>query len=160
MRSPALAVAALLFSLTTPLFAAARAAVPPTVDLTPQFRSAGVIIDGLQAFDVGGVVIIRGRAYDRAVAENAGRVAQDLGYTRVANLVRVMDRPDDAKIEREAERELSVHPSMSGTSLHVASQRGVVRVGGRVQHELQKDLAVQLLRNIRGVVEVRSELWR
>ncbi len=144
------------------LSAAAAQAVAPEqpVDLTPLFRGAGLAIDRLQVYEVGGVVLIRGQATDRAVAEEAGRVAVGLGYTRIANLVRVVPPPDDAAIERLAERELTRHRSLDGCSFRVVADRGVVRVAGTVRNDLQKDYAIELLRSINGVREVHSDLQR
>jgi osmotically-inducible protein OsmY len=157
MKRTVLTVAALL--LTTSLFAAPRTPAPQPVDLTSQFQSAGAI-ERLQAFELGGVVIIRGRTYDRLAAAEAGRIAANLGYTRVANLVQILDRPDDSAIERAAEIELTMHPSLDGSQLRIRSLQGVVHLDGRVRHELQKDVAIQLVRNIAGVSEVRADLHR
>jgi osmotically-inducible protein OsmY len=136
----------------------ARAAAPRTIDRTPQFRTAGVDVDRLQVSEIGGIVVIRGRTLDRDKAEEAGRIAQSLGYVRVANLVEITEPVNDAAIERRAERELAQHRSLDGCSFSVQSQQGVVRIAGRVHSELQKDVAVQLLRNVDGVREVRSLL--
>ena len=138
----------------------ASAATPQATDLTASFRPSNPQIEKLQVFEVGGIVVIRGRAADRATAEAAGRYALTLGYNRVANLVQVIEAPDDAAIQRRAERALSIHRSLDGCSFQIDSDQGVVRVAGRVSHELQKDVAAQLLRNIDGVREVRLDLQR
>ena len=137
---------------------AARVQQPGTTDLTAQFRAAGADTEELQVSEVGGIVVIRGRTLDKAKAENASRVAQSLGYARVANLVQITEPADDAAIQRRAEREQSIHRSLDGCSFRVQSNEGVVRIAGRVHSELQKDVAVQLLRNVDGVREVRSSL--
>lgn len=137
---------------------AARAPQPATTDLTARFRAAGADTEQLEVSEVGGIVVIRGRTLDRAKAENAGRVAQSLGYARVANLVQIVEPADDAAIQRRAERELAIHRSLDGCSFRVESQQGIVRIAGRVHSELQKDVALQLLRNVDGVREVRSSL--
>ncbi|HEY3055494.1 MAG TPA: BON domain-containing protein [Thermoanaerobaculia bacterium] len=155
-----LSAAVLSLLLATAVIAAKPASAPQPTDLTPQFRAAGLAIDRLQAFEIGGVVVIRGRSLDRNVAEDAGRFAQSLGYTRIANLVQVIPPPDDAAIERRAERELSTHRSLDGCTFQVDSDNGIVRVAGHVQHELQKDYAIELLRNIDGVREVHADLQR
>ena len=135
------------------------AAEPPrSVDLTSAFREAGVRIDRLQVVEVGGIVVIRGRAQEKVDAEEAGLLARRLGYTRVANLVQVIEAPDDAVIERTAERELTIHRSLDGCRFSVDSRKGVLHVNGSVRHELQKDVAAQVLRNINGVREVKLEL--
>lgn len=146
--------------LSTGIAVARPSSAPQPTDLTPKFRSAGLAINGLQAFEIGGVVVLRGRATDRATAEQAGAFAQTLGFTRVANLIQVIAQPDDAVIERLAERELTIHRGFDGCRFHVESQHGVLRVGGRIRSDIQKDMAIQLLRNIDGVKEVHAELLR
>jgi osmotically-inducible protein OsmY len=131
---------------------------PKATDLTPQFRAAGFAIDRLKAFEIGGIVVIRGRTSDAAVAEQAGRFAQKLGFTRVANLVQVVTPPDDAALAREAERELARQRSLDGCTFHVVSEQGVIKVAGLVRNELQKDMAIQVLRSINGVKDVRTDL--
>jgi osmotically-inducible protein OsmY len=129
-------------------------------DITPLFRSAGLPIENLQVYEVGGVVLIRGRSMDRAAAEEAGRIAVNLGFTRIANLVQVVQPPDDVAIERIAERELGRHRSLDGCNFHIDSDGGIVRVGGTVRSETQKDYAIELLRSIDGVREVHADLQR
>lgn len=147
-------VAALI---STSLLSAPADSGPQPTDLTPQFRAAGLKISGLRAFEIGGIVVLRGRAADHATAEEAGRLATTLGYTRVANLVQVVPPTDDLAIERLAERELAVRP-LDGCTFHIDSQDGVLYVKGHVVNELQKDMAIGLLRNIDGVKSVHAEL--
>lgn len=146
-------VASLLFS---SIPAGAADSVPVT-DLTPQLQTAGLDIDGLRALEIGGIVILRGTAVNRATAERAGMLAQNLGHTRVANLIRVAELPDDAAIERAAERQLARYPALDGCDFHVDSDRGILRVGGRVRYALQRDVALRVLRNIDGVREVQAD---
>lgn len=155
-----LTTALLIVCVAGTLSAGPVAAKSNEVNLTPQFVAACVEVEQLQAIDVGGVVIIRGKTHDRVHAENAGRVAQQLGYKRVANLIRVIEPPDDALLARKAERELAVHRSLAGCEFRVASEGGILVVGGRVRHELQKDLALGLLKNIDGVRGVRVDFTR
>lgn len=154
-RLTAAVFAAILISVAA---MAEASSAPKATDLTPEFRKAGLAIDKLQAFEVGGIVVIRGRAGSSAVAEEAGRFAQKLGYTRIANLVQILAAPDDAALARQAERELAQQHSLDGCTFHVASEKGVIKVAGLVDHELQKDMAIQLLRNIDGVKDVQAEL--
>jgi osmotically-inducible protein OsmY len=153
------ALAAVL--LLIPVAASAVSEQPKTTDLTSVFREKGVTgIDDMLVVEVGGIVVIRGRVVAQAEAETASRVARELGYTRVANLVRVVEPIDDKRIERMAERELMIHRSLDGCTISVDSEGGVVRLVGSVRHELQKDVAISLIRNIDGVRAVRSELNR
>src|SRR5690349_11472495 len=146
----AAAIVALVLALS-PVATAAPA--PEAVDLTQTFRSAGAVLDRLQVYEISGIVIIRGRANEKAQAEEIGRIAQTLGYTRVANLVQVSENRN-AEITRRAEMELAVNRSLDGCKFHVSSEQGKVRVAGLVRHELQKDVAAQVLRNVRGIESI------
>lgn len=157
-RQTAILVAA--FSAALLFVPSLYAADPQTRDVTPLFADGGVAFNGFRAIDVGGILVLRGRTAVRDQAEAAGRYAQTLGYTRVANLVQIAEPVDDAMIERNAERQLALHRSLDGCDIRVSSQQGVVRISGKVQQELQKDMAIQLIRNVDGVREVRSELER
>jgi osmotically-inducible protein OsmY len=135
----------------------ARTPAPQPHNLTTQFSGAGLNVDNLQVFELGGVVLVRGRAYSKADAEQAGRHAQSLGYDRVANLIQIVEPPDDDAIERTAEYELTTRQTLEGCRFVVESNQGYVKVAGTVQLELQKDMALQLLRNIEGVRAVNAE---
>ena len=133
---------------------------PESRDLTQQFVTAGVVVEGLRAVEVGGIVVLRGWTADKRVAEQASAVAQSLGFARVANLIQVADVPDDAQIMRTAERRLAVHRGLDGTQIVVDSTNGVVRLSGKVSSEVQKDVAVNLVRKIEGVRAVQMALQR
>lgn len=148
-------VAAFVLS-TIPVMAQA----PATRDLTQQFVTAGVAVEGLRAVEVGGIVVLRGRTTDKAAAEQAATVAQSLGFARVANLIQVAGVSDDARIMRAAERELAAHRGLDGTHIVVDSINGIVRLSGTVSNEVQKDVAVSLVRNINGVRAVQIALQR
>jgi osmotically-inducible protein OsmY len=135
---------------------AAYAVQPETKDLTKLFRDGGVNVEQLQVVEVGGIVVIRGRTDNMDRAAEAGRLAQSLGYTRVANLVQLRRSADDATIQRRAERELTIHRGLEGTKISVASRDGIVSLGGRLS-EMQRDMAVQLIRNIDGVRGVTTD---
>jgi osmotically-inducible protein OsmY len=152
----AAAIVSILFVLS-PVAIAANA--PETVDLTNAFRTAGATVDRLQVYEIAGIVIIRGRAADKAQAEDLNRLATSLGYARVANLVQIVQDRDD-EITRKAEVELTVHRSLDGCRFSVTSDNGVVRVAGQVRHELQKDAVAQVLRNIDGVRSIEINLTR
>jgi len=152
----ATAVAAMSILLAIP----AVAEQPATHDLTQQFLTAGVVVDGLYVAEVGGIVVLRGRTSDRSTAEHAGSVAKELGYARVANLIQIADVPDDARIRRAAERELASHRGLDGTEISVESTNGIVRLRGKVSTESQKDIALSLVKNIAGVRSVTMALGR
>jgi osmotically-inducible protein OsmY len=151
--------AAAIIALLVAISPVALAASPEAVDLTNTFRAAGATVDRLQVYEIAGVVLIRGRVAEKSQAEEVSRIAQSLGYTRVANLIQVNENRD-VEITRRAEIELSVNRSLDGCKFHVTSDQGRVRVAGLVKHELQKDVAAQVLKNIDGIRSVEFALTR
>jgi len=149
------AIAAILIALTP----AALAANPQETNITEQFRTVGAAVDRLQVVEIAGIVIIRGRAADASQAEILGRHAASLGYGRIANLIQIVEN-DDAEITRAAERELTINRSLDGCRFTVSADKGVVKVAGSVKHELQKDVAIQVIRSIDGVKSVQVALDR
>jgi osmotically-inducible protein OsmY len=141
----------------TPVATAASSS--EAVDLTNTFRAAGATVDRLQVYEIAGVVLIRGRVADKVQAEEVGRLAQSLGYSRVANLVQVTENRD-VEITRRAEIELTVNRSLDGCKFQVTSDQGRVRVAGVVIHELQKDVAAQVLKNVDGIRSIEFALDR
>ncbi len=153
--TPIAILVAVLFAISP----VASAAQPEAVDLTNTFRAAGAAVEGLKVYEISGVVLIRGRVADKAQAEEVGRLAQSLGHARVANLVQIVENRD-AELTRRAEVELTVNRSLDGCKFRVTADQGNVRVAGMVKHELQKDVAAQVIRNIRGIRSVEFDLTR
>jgi osmotically-inducible protein OsmY len=154
-----LIIAAVLVTLLIAIGPVASAAEPEAVNLTNAFRAAGASAENLQVYEIAGVVLIRGRVADKAQAEEVGRIARSLGHARIANLIQINENRD-VEITRRAEIELTVNRSLDGCKFHVTSDQGNVRVAGLVKHELQKDVAAQVLRNIRGIRSVEFDLAR
>lgn len=152
----AVILAALLF----PIAQAEAATGPAATDITASFISAGINVSDLRAVEIGGIVVLRGNAASAADAARGAQIALDLGYKRVANLIRVLEPVDDAAIQRLAERELSRHRGLDGSNISIKCEAGIVNLAGRVSMELQKDMAVTLVRNIDGVRGVTSSLQR
>jgi osmotically-inducible protein OsmY len=152
----AAAVLALLISINP----VAHAATPQATNLTQNFVGAANGVDRLQVYEISGILILRGRTSDKMQAERLGTLARERGYVRVANLIQIVQPQDDSAIERAAERELTVHRSLDGCKFSVDSSNGVLSVAGSVKHELQKDVAMQLMRSIDGVREIRMNLER
>ena len=154
--SAVLFAALILAAIPAGAFAAEHA--PATVDITPAISSGVNGISGLSAVEVGDIVVIRGRATNRDSAVKATALVQALGYQRVANLIQIVEPADDAVIMRVAERQLGMSRGLDGCALTVDSNNGVLHVNGTVHTELQKDMAVALLRNIDGVKVVNATL--
>ena len=154
--SAALAVA--LLSLTLPAFGVEKSSAD-AADVTARFADGSFNITALRAVEVGGILVLRGKTTDPAEVARVADYAKNLGYQRVANVVSIAEPADDASIERRAERALASR-TLDGCTFHVDSQQGVLRVAGRVQFELQKDVAFGLVRNLDGVRAVKMELKR
>ncbi|MBV8518179.1 MAG: BON domain-containing protein [Acidobacteria bacterium] len=155
----AAAAAAFLLTLSSVALAAEPTAPATTIDLTDSFRDSATV-DGLQVYQLAGILIIRGRTTDPAQAALLADRAQQLGYARVANLVQTVHESDDSALTRAAERELAIHRALDGCQFTVHSEKGVVTIAGRVRHELQKDVAVQVLRGIDGVRAIETDLQK
>ena len=119
-------------------------------------RGNNVAVSDLSVRSVGGIVILRGNG-DAVSAEQAVSIIKSMGPTRVANLITKNVIADDA-IRRDAERQLAATNSLSGCTLKVRCDNGILSVTGTVQNELQKDAARSALRGIRGAKVVRVDL--
>lgn len=119
-------------------------------------RRANVSLDGMSVRNVDGIVLLRGTA-DTATANKAVAAINDLGFARVANLVKA-EAFDDEEIRRAAERQLAQARSLDGCMLKVSCLRGVIHVSGTIQNDLQQDIARNVLRGIEGAHEVQIEL--
>ena len=122
------AKAAVLIAVLIAFTPIASAAAPQEVDLTNTFRAAGAIADRLQVYEIAGVVLIRGRVADKAQAEDVGRIAQSLGYTRVANLIQVIEhRMECRPLATEVEAACRVRASGD----QFPRQRGIIKAEDR-----------------------------
>ena len=124
---------------------------------TRAILDAGVPVQRLIVRSSGDIVVLRGTG-DADAAQRAIAVLKGLGATRVANLITPALASDDEELRRQAERQLALNPGLNGTHLAVACKDGVITVKGQVQRELQKDLARDTLRALRGAREVKIEL--
>lgn len=139
---------------------ASTSTVPSADRLASAIRNEGLLVDRLIVTEMDGILLIRGRTAERATIGRVGQLAAELGHPRIANLVVYAPGISDAEIERNAERELAVSRSLEGCRLSVSSKAGVLVVSGTVHQDLQKEAAANLVRNLPGVREVRTELAR
>lgn len=161
MRYPSLRATLLSLLVASIVFPFAAFAQTDPIDLTASFVKNGAVIEDLAAFQISGIVVIRGRTGDRTRAEEASRIATALGYQRVANLIVVVDHAiADAAIVNVGQRRLELEPSLDGCTFRVDSTRGVIRLTGRVHRDGQSDLAIGILSRIDGVKAVHPDLAR
>ena len=145
----------LLLSLLIPTAAFAQS---EAINLTALFRAGGIEVDRLVVYQVSDIVLIRGRTSDLVMAAQAGRFAKNLGYQRVANLIEIVPGIADSMIERHGAHELDMERQLEGCNFQIQSIAGVVRLRGTVRQELQRDVAIGILRKIDGVRVVHAEL--
>jgi osmotically-inducible protein OsmY len=146
---------ALAAALLVPLAAYGQA---DAVNLTAVFVDGGVTIDRLLVYQIGGIVLIRGRTGDPLLAAQAGRFAARAGYQRVANLIEIVPEIADPALVRNARRELEMMRQLQGCHFQIESAGGIVRLRGEVTRDVQKEIAVHLVGKIDGVIAVHSEL--
>ena len=142
----------------SPFLASRGAAQGNAVNLTSKFLKGGVRIDHLLVYSLSGIIVLRGNTSDPARSLQATRFARSLHFKRIANLIQITAPPDDAAIIRSAERQLDMERSLGGCKFHIDCKRGVVHLTGRVQKDMQRDIAVNTVRRIEGVKEVHATL--
>ena len=131
-----------------------------TMDSLAQSIRDAVPVEKLSVQEIEGIVIIKGKAREKSSVDQITRLAKDQGFDRVANLIQVSRIPDDEFIELAVERTLGQNQSLDGCRFSIDSNQGVITISGVVNHELQKDLARDLVRRVPGVKEVRADLRR
>lgn len=153
--------AAALCAAVAILFPAAMLAQSNVLDVSAGFIKAGAVIEDLTALQISGIVVIRGKTNDENKARDVSRMATELGYLRVANLIAVRDDvAEDAAIVYTSQRRLELEPALAGCRFRVDSALGVIHLTGSIQREAQSDLAVYILSKISGVKEVHQDLVR
>ena len=153
--------APLLILILALVFPVAASTQTNVIDLTATFINNGVVIDELAVYQISDIVLIRGKTSDRSKAEEASRIATTLGYQRIANLIVVVDDATaDAAIAYTGQRRLELEPALEGCTFRVNSNRGVIRLTGRVHRDAQGDLAIAILSRIDGVKAVHPDLAR
>ncbi|HSN68483.1 MAG TPA: BON domain-containing protein [Thermoanaerobaculia bacterium] len=118
-----------------------------------QLAELGIV--DLKFIPIEGIVIVRGKVRDRATWEAVEARLNTLGFSRVANLTRIVPLPSDEVLTSLAERQLSLARGLYGSNLRVATRLGVVTIEGTVQNQAQADAAANLVRRIDGVRDVR-----
>jgi osmotically-inducible protein OsmY len=127
-------------------------------DLTAVFVAGGVTIDRLLVYQIGGVVLLRGRTGNPLMAAAAQRFAARAGYQRVANLIEIVPGLTDEALVQSAGRELDMTRELEGCRFQIEAAGGIIRLLGHVVREAQGDYAVYLIAKIDGVKQVHSEL--
>lgn len=119
-------------------------------------QDAHLRIDSLTATSVGGIVVLKGIA-DAEAAQQAAAIVHQLGFARVANLIVTHVAIDDEVMRRAAERQLASAPGLDGCTLRVSCAKGILRVEGTANSDLQAEVARNVLRRL-GAQEVQVEL--
>ena len=122
-----------------------------------------------------GVVTLKGRAQSPEAKELAGSLAANTeGVTTVNNLISISaadsiaakaqpqnlnptEQLSDAWITSKVKSSLIYSRSLDGLNITVATEAGVVSLDGIVANYAEKELAVEIARNIRGVKGVNAD---
>jgi len=129
-------------------------------DLIGALRKAGLPVRNLLVRTVADITVLRGDAPDAETITKAGQIARQLGAQRVANLIHVPTALDDNAIRIAAERQLARSRALDGCRFAVSCNRGVLKVNGIVQSDLQADAARTLLNSVPGVQRVEIAFAR
>jgi hyperosmotically inducible periplasmic protein len=65
---------------------------------------------------------------------------------------------EDANITARVKSRLLLNPNMHGLKMHVTTKNGVVFLQGELKSDIEGDLARQIARNTKGVVDVEDNL--
>lgn len=65
---------------------------------------------------------------------------------------------DDSSIISRAQSAIELNPLLSGESITVSSNHGVVTLEGEVSNQSKIDIAVKIAKETSGVIEVKSDL--
>lgn len=127
-----------------------------------------------------GVVTLKGQAKDADAKQLAGSLASNTdGVTEVNNLISISARDTqaikeqseaqansvreefgDAWITSKVKSSLIYSRTLDGLNIKVETKSGVVRLDGVVANYAEKELAVEIARNIRGVKGVDADTLR
>lgn len=139
----------------------AVAATNPSEPIHSALLRSGADVRHVTVIQVEDIFIVRGTVPTRADLDGVRAAVDSCKGCRIANLVGITARPDDAAIERQVERALALAPSLEGCRFElVESQSGTVRIEGTVRREIQKDAARSIVREVEGVREVVAALNR
>ncbi|WPO99834.1 BON domain-containing protein [Pseudomonas sp. HR96] len=127
---------------------------------------------------VAGVVTLKGHAQTVDAKQLAGQLAKDTDGVYVVNNLISLGAPDsnttrlevdtrktedslsDAWITSKVKASLVLDRHLDGLSIDVATKAGIVSLTGDVANADQKDMAVQMARNIRGVRGIDADLLK
>jgi osmotically-inducible protein OsmY len=137
---------------------ATPAADPAAIAASLQRSEPGV--KGIDVKVVSGIVIVRGECSDAASAARVTAAVQNLGYSRVANLIQVTPLVNDEDIRRAAERQIAQNRSLAGGRFAISCDQGVLKVSATVQSDAQEEVTRSVLKSVSGVREVRAEFAR
>lgn len=147
-----LALATLAAALIFPLLPFNAFAADSAADAVAALEN---VVDDLKVVQIEGIVIVRGTVRSRAALKEALERIASLEGARVANMLRFVPMPADEWITSEAERNLSLARGLRGSVLRVSTTGGIVTVSGRVENDIQRDTAAEIVRRIEGVRDVR-----
>lgn len=135
----------------------------PAMGATPEqireaLASSPLIIDELEIVEVEGITIIRGRVAGESVVTAVLAFVRARSDRPVIPAMEIVERVDDATLERRVERALHLNENLEETSISVAAINGVIELTGTVESELQILAAEDTASTVREVLIIRNLL--
>lgn len=121
---------------------------------------------------VSGVVILTGTVENDIERDLAEEIAKGVnGVKKVNNKLTVSSNAqhdaerssflhfvDDANITARVKSQLLLNPNTHGLNIHIRTKNGVVFLEGQLNSEIEADLARQIVRNTKGVMDIEDKL--
>jgi osmotically-inducible protein OsmY len=107
-----------------------------------------------------GIVTLSGTVDNLLAKERATKIAESIkGVRSVVNNINVQTvARTDEEIRKDVENALLMDPAADSYEVKTAVNGGVITLSGTVQSFQEKNLAMQLARQVRGVKEVKSDI--
>lgn len=135
----------------------------PAMGATPDqieeaLAGSPLIIDELEVVEVEGITIVRGRVAEQSVTAAALAFVRARSERPVISAMEIVEKVDDATIERRVERALHLNENLEDASISVAAVNGVIELTGTVENELQILAAEDTAGTVREVLSIRNLL--
>lgn len=119
-----------------------------------------------------GVVTLTGTVENDIESDLAGEIAKGVkGVREVNNKLNIdakaqrdteqssfLHYVDDANITARVKSRLLVNPNTHGLQVHITTKNGIVFLEGKLNSEIEADLARQIVRNTEGVIDIEDHL--
>ena len=127
-------------------------------EIESELSRSSLVVDNLSVEEVEGIMIVSGRAAELAVVREIEAFIRSRSNRPVISAIEIIEKPDDAIVERRVERALHLNENLADASISIAIANGVIELTGTVENELQIRAAEDTVRTVREVLAVRNLL--